>query len=147
MKVEQIDIEGTVELSLFDTDKNLIKTVQVNNLVTTLGKNFIVRKINNDSEDIDSISIGSGTTAPTLSDTDVETELANNAVLFQSVDTVNTNEILFTTTFAENVGTGTINEVGLFTDSNTLVCRTVLSTPFEKSASEYLTVTWKIKIG
>lgn len=147
MKVEQIDIEGTVELSLFDTDKNLIKTVQVNNLVTTLGKNFIVRKINNDSEDIDSISIGSGTTAPTLSDTDVETELANNAVLFQSVDTVNTNEILFTTTFVENVGTGTINEVGLFTDSNTLVCRTVLSTPFEKSASEYLTVTWKIKIG
>lgn len=144
---EHLDVTGTVKLRLHDKEGNLIMSMSTNNLVTTAGKNFIVRKINNDAEDIDSISIGSGTTAPTLTDSDVETELANNSVLFQSVDTVNTNEILFTTTFEENVGTGTINEVGLFTDSNTLVCRTVLSSPFEKSASEYLTVTWKIKIG
>lgn len=144
---EHLDVTGTVKLRLHDREGNLIMSMATNNLVTTAGKNFIVRKINNDAEDIDSISIGSGTTAPALTDSDVETELANNSVLFQSVDTVNTNEILFTTTFEENVGTGTINEVGLFTDSNTLVCRTVLSSPFEKSASEYLTVTWKIKIG
>jgi len=144
---EHLNITGTVKLRSHDKDGNLIMSMTVNNLVTTAGKNLIVRKINNDAEDIDSISIGSGTTAPTLTDTDMETELANNTILFQSVDAVNTNEILFTTTFEENVGTGTINEVGLFSDSDTLVCRAVLSTPFEKSASEYLTVTWKIKIG
>lgn len=144
---EHLDVTGTVKLRLHDKEGNLIMSMSTNNLVTTAGKNFIVRKINNDAEDIDSISIGSGTTAPTLTDSDVETELANAAVLFQSVDTVNTNEILFTTTFVENVGTGTINEVCLFTDSNILVCRTVLSNAFEKTSSDYLTVTWKIKIG
>ena len=146
---ESLNITGAVELILKDSAGWVKQSLMINNLVTTAGKNFVVRKIDNDAEDVGFIAIGSGTTAPTVDDTDIETELASNAVLFTSVDSVNTDIISFTTTFAEGVGTGTVNEVALLSDSDPqkLLCRAVLTTPFDKSGTDYLTVTWKIKIG
>lgn len=146
---ESLEIVGTVRLELKNKRGETISQHFVHNLVTTAGKNFVVRKIDNDSEDVGFIAIGSGTTAATVSDTDIETLLSKQAVAFTSIDSINTNEILFTASFEENEGTGTVNEVALFSDSTPqkLLCRAVLDTPFDKSATDYLTVTWKIKIG
>jgi len=146
---DNIKIEGVVTVELFGSDHVLKYSDTVHNLVTTAGKNFIVRKIKGDVEVIELISIGSGTTPATITDTAMETLLAQNNVLFTFVDTVNTNVLVNTTTFEEGIGTGTVNEIGLFSDSSPrkLLCRTVVPTPFVKSPTDYLNVSWKIKIG
>lgn len=146
---EEIKVTGVVDIELYSANGELKHQETINNLVTTAGKNFIVRKIINDAEDIGSIGIGSGTTPATLTDVELESELANVAVRFQFIDTIETNILFNVSTFEENVGTGTIREVGLFSDSSPqkLLCRTVVSTPFVKDATDYLNVSWKIKIG
>jgi hypothetical protein len=146
---ELLNVQGIVEVVLRNQKGNILHQDTFKNLVTTAGKNFIVRKVANDTEEVHSISIGFGETAATLIDTELENVLANENILFSGVDTVETNVIIFTTLFAEDVGTGIIKEVGLFTDASPqkLLCRAVLSTPFEKLATDYLTVSWKIKIG
>lgn len=148
--IEELNVTGVVEVVLRSKDGKIKYTEVIKNLVMTAGKNLIVKKLINDSENISSIAIGSGTTSATVNDTQLESELAREDIEFQFVDTQNQNVLVNTSTFAENVGTGTINEVGLLSDSSpqqTLLCRTVVSTPFEKAAADYLNVSWKIKIG
>ena len=145
--IENINIQGNVDLQLFTKDGELKDRRYVKNLVTTAGKAFLARKIIhgtynegdgttvNEVEDVSSIAIGSGTTAAALTDAALETELADIDVRFASTEN---NIASFITTFEENVGTGTIAEVGLLTDASPelLVCRTVLDTPFSKSATD-----------
>ena len=156
--IENINIQGNVDLQLFPKDGELKDRRYVKNLVTTAGKAFLARKLIhgtynegdgttvNEVEDVSSIAIGSGTTAAALTDAALETELADIDVRFASTEN---NIASFITTFEENVGTGTIAEVGLLTDASPelLVCRTVLDTPFSKSATDYLVVNWKLQIG
>ena len=146
---EVISVKGDVTVELWSTDGHLKHREDVRNLVTTAGKNFIVRKMNGDSETIDKIAIGSGSTAATLADVSLATELARSSLQFTFVDTVETNVIRYICTFAESIGTGTIREVGLLSNSTTpkLICRTVLTTPFTKQATDYLVVNWKLQIG
>lgn len=147
--MDELKVTGIVDVVLYSADGKVKHQESVKNLVTTAGKNFIVRKIVNDSENISSVGIGSGTTSATLLDTELESTLANEPVRFQSVDTIDTNVLINITTFEENVGNGTINEIGLFSNSTPqkLLCRTVVTTPFVKGATDYLNVSWKIKIG
>lgn len=145
---DSLKIIGTVTLQLFDKDGNLKQEGVVNNLVTTAGKNLLARKVISDSEAISSIGIGSGTTTPTVADTALTTQLANVELLYQIVDIVDTNAVVFLTTFEENVGTGTINEVGLFSDSSPqkLVCHALVSPAFEKEVTDYVNVSWKLTL-
>lgn len=150
MQTENISIKGVVSVCLYDGASHVTKHEETfNNLVTTAGKNFIIRKIIDDTERVKSIGIGSGNTSATVDDIQLEAELANVDLAFEFIDTQNTNIIHFVTTFEENIGTGTVREVGLFSDSDPqkLLCRTVVTTPFEKASTDYLVVTWKIQIG
>lgn len=147
---EKISVKGIVDLLLYDGKTHELKHSEtVNNLVTTAGKNFIVRKILSDAETVKSITIGSGTTAATVDDTSIESELANIDVRFEFIDNADINVVHFVTTFAENIGTGNITEIGLLSNSNPqkLLCRTVVTTPFQKAATDYLVVSWKLQIG
>lgn len=146
---EAISVRGDVTVELFTADGQLKHREEVRNLVTTAGKNFIVRKMNGDSETINRIAIGSGSTAPTLLDVALATQLASSTLQFIFVDTIETNVIRCSCSFAENLGTGTVREVGLLSSSTTpkLLCRTVLTTPFTKASTDYLVVNWKLQIG
>jgi hypothetical protein len=218
MITETINVRGDVVLSLYEKDGRLKHQEEVRNLVTTAGKNFIVRKIlNNDVEAVAKISIGGGTTyqynittnttvitgtalngqalkytigkltvtkngsilasnlytatdgssvvlaspavngdiirvfsaVVTAADTALENELAEAALQYSFIDQIDTNMIHYITTFEENIGTGTIREVGLLSDSTPekLLCRTALTNPFVKAATDYLVVNWKLQIG
>lgn len=146
---ELVNIKGIVELTLY-SNRGIIKQHQViNNLVTSAGKNFIVRKINSDAEEVNSIVVGTSTTAPTLTDTlsQVTSSLLGESTV--EFKTIENNSIIFTSPFAEGIGTGTINEVSLLSDSSPkkVLCRTVVTTPFVKAATDYLVVSWKLQIG
>lgn len=213
MIVDTINVRGDVILSLYDGKGGRLKhQVEVRNLVTTAGKNYIVRKMFNDAEGVAKIAIGSGTiyefnittnttvitgnglvytpgkvsvtknnstldpslytatsgssivlatpavngdiirvfsAVVTAADTELENELANALIQFTFIDQVDTNLIHYISTFEENIGTGIVREVGLLSDSNPekLLCRTALTTPFVKAATDYLVVNWKLQIG
>ena len=225
MITDAINVRGDVVLSLYEKDGSLKHQAEVRNLVTTAGKNYIVRKMFGDAETVAKISIGDGTMyqyagttnsttgaatrtsfsgtpnnistplkytpgkvtvtkngselSPTLytatsgsaivlttaagasdiirvysavvtaSDTTLENKLSDRTIQFNFIDQVNTNLIHYITTFEENVGTGIIREVGLSSSSTPekLLCRTALTTPFVKAATDYLVVNWKLQIG
>ena len=218
MIADTINVRGDVVLSVYDGKGGRLKhQMEVRNLVTTAGKNYIVRKMFGDAETVAKISIGDGAmyrynitsttsvvtnasvsgaplrytpgkltvtknnttlaassytatdgssitfVAPlvngdvirvysavvTAGDTAMENELAEEPIQFQFIDQTDTNLIHYITTFEENVGTGTIREVGLFSNSvpEKLLCRTALTSPFVKAATDYLVVNWKLQIG
>ena len=217
MIADTINVRGDVVLSLYEKDGRLKHQVEVRNLVTTAGKNYIVRKMFGDVETIAKVSIGDGTmyqynitanttvisgaalntkvlkytpgkltvtknnatldpsvytatsgsaivlasaavngdiirvysAVVTAADTVLENELAEAPIQFQFIDQVDTNLIHYITTFEENIGTGIVREVGLLSNSNPekLLCRTALTTPFVKAATDYLVVNWKLQIG
>lgn len=221
MITDTINVRGDVVLSLYEKDGSLKHQVEVRNLVTTAGKNYIVRKMLGDAETISKISIGDGTmyqynivsgtanksvvsgvpnnistplkytpgkvtvtknnatldpavytatsgsaislatpavagdvirvysAVVTATDTVLEHKLVDRPIQFQFIDQVDTNLIHYITTFEENIGTGIVREVGLVSNSNPekLLCRTALTVPFTKAATDYLVVNWKLQIG
>jgi hypothetical protein len=146
---EFLNIKGIVNIQHYSQSGELLREQTVSNLVTDAGKNFVVRKINNDTENVGSIVIGTSTTPPTVSDTLSQvqgTALAEVGITFTVLEN---NTIIFISPFEENVGTGTINEVSLLSDESPkkVLCRTVVTTPFVKAATDYLVVSWKLQIG
>jgi hypothetical protein len=146
---ELVNIKGIVELTLYSHQGTVKQHQVINNLVTSAGKNFIVRKIDSDAEEVGSIVIGTSTTPATLTDTlsQVTASLLDESTI--EFKTVEDNGIIFTSPFAEDIGTGAINEVSLLSNSNPkkVLCRTVVTTPFVKAATDYLVVSWKLQIG
>jgi hypothetical protein len=142
----QIGIRGDVEIRLYSADDELLHEQEVRNLVTDAGKALLTRKLIGDTEAIQSIGIGSGSTPATGSDTELESEVAEVDVRFQSTEN---NIASFIATFEENVPSSdtTVREVGLFSDQDLLICRTVLDSSFVKATTDYLVINWKLQIG
>ena len=144
--VEQVSVNGSVSVELYSSNGDLIQTQDFSNLVTTNGKELLTRKLVGDTEAVESIEIGTGTTAADLVDTVMENTVASEDIRFQSTEN---NIASFIATFAENVPTQdeTISEVGLISDNDLLICRAVLDTPFVKATTDYLVINWKLQIG
>jgi len=147
---ESINIQGFVTFDVYDENGRLLRSINKKNLVTNDGKNFLVRRIIGDASTssvvISDVAVGSGTTAATTADTDLENETARVEVDAIS-DSGNVGEFL--TSLEVGVATGTISEAGLYTNDSTptLVSRIVLGTPFTKGASESIQISWQFKIG
>lgn len=144
-------IKGKVKIEVFNSNGELKEEQSFDNLVTTAGKNFIARKLVDqvDSERIFSIGIGSGSTAANVADTELETELANVENSYNIYDELAANKTVHLTRFGQGVGTGTISEVGLFTnaDPKVLVCRAIVGTPIVKDADEIINISWELTVG
>jgi sporulation protein YlmC with PRC-barrel domain len=147
---EEISIQGIVRFDVYDENGRHTRMIEKNNLVTSAGKNYFVKKIIEDPSIIGSaiaeIAVGDGSTAPTVSDTDLESETGR-----VNIDTISaTNNIgEFVTQLPIGVATGTIQEAGLYTSDSTpiLISRIVLSSPVTKGAGETITISWRFKIG
>jgi len=148
---EAIKLQGLVTFDVFNEIGRHIRTIDGTNLVTTLGKNYLVRRIISDASAagsaIDTLAVGDdGSTAASESNTEL-----NNQVAEVEIDTIfDTDNIAgFTTIIPIGVATGTIAEAGLYTNDTTpiLVSHIVLSTPFTKASNESIQVNWQLKLG
>lgn len=145
MITDKIKFEGRVTAELYEKT-DLIQRIEQPNLVVDTGKAYLVNKIlSNDLPPIDRIAIGSGSTFPLDSDETLRDQTAITTILFKQIEDLNV--LTFISTFPEGVGSGDIREVGLFTDDNTMICRTTFSTPFNKQPSQFLTITWKLQVA
>lgn len=144
MVVDKIQSKGYVKLCMTRSGKTIYEHEQ-NNLIVTNGKNFFTRRIFETSDElISSVALGTSAIAPTLEDFQLGDQVGIRPIEFPQV-TGNIIEVVGT--FPEGVGTGTINEVGLFTNESTMISRTVLSQPFEKTAQDFLNIIWQIQIA
>lgn len=126
---------------------------QFKNMFVTAGKeslaSALIGNTANNQGIITYCALGTGTTAPALTDTDLQTELARKLI---SVRTVSGKVATFQTFFTTSEGNGTLREAGLFGDdastipgSGTLFCRAAINRT--KSSADTLTLSWAVTIG
>lgn len=144
---EQLNsITGNIVAVLYDEHGIEKFRQEVKNLVVTTGKNLIAsRLVGTASNVISHMAVGTGTTAPAAGDTTLVTELTRVAI---SSGTASGNVATYVATFAPGVGTGSINECGLFNASTagTLLARST-SVIVTKGALDTLALTWTITIN
>lgn len=146
--------KGAVALILRDAKTGKIKSVDfIKNTFVTTGKNAIAAALmgttSNNKGIITYCAVGTNTTAPTLADTQLGTEIFRKLVSVRSVSGKVANFQTFFTTAEAN---GTLREAGLFgddasstPDSGTLFSKLAINRV--KSSSDTLTLSWDITIG
>lgn len=140
-------LKGRVHIVLTDSMGNIKVDRESDNLIVTVGKAFVASAlITVPSISFTHMAIGTSTTAPALGQTAlVGTELAR-------VATTNTNPTSVTTqfvgSFGSGIGTGTIEEAGLFSaaSAGSMFSRYLTGT-FAKGATDTLAITWTITVS
>jgi hypothetical protein len=120
---------------------------KTNNMVVTVGKEWVADRMANANTVMTHMAIGTGTTAAALTQTTLVTELDRN-VLTTSGGTVSGATIQYACTWAAADGTGAITEAGIFdaASAGDMLARTKFDV-VNKGASDSMTVTWTITIS
>lgn len=146
MLQETFSIKGKVNICHYDKENNLIKTVDVPNLVVDSGKVLIAaRLLGNTRAVVSHVALGSNTANTNSSQTELLQELGRK-VLDSSSRTSNT--ITYISTFEPGVATGTLTEAGLFNAAanGDMLCRTTYSAVI-KGALDTIVITWQVSIN
>lgn len=151
-----IRLRGCLEVALHDAKTGeRLHYIKNDNLVVTAGRRWVLEKINatnNQTNAINSIAVGTSTTAPASNDTKLGSELtATVGRLSCGFDTTNltsgTPNWMATCQFATDQATGTIGEAGLFNTTSatagTLFSHVTFST-FAKATSNTLSVSYTV---
>lgn len=146
---ESIKITGHINIKLYGPDGVLKQEVDKPNLVVTSGKNYLAAWLaaaSQPGEFMSYVGLGTGSTAPVIGNTTLQTELSGGGYSRQiGVLTSSTNIWQSVTTFGPGNGTGSLTEAGLFSvsSSGTMFARQVFSTVV-KSVGDTATITWQI---
>ena len=151
-KKRRLVMKGEFHIRIFDEDGNLKEEGRRSNVITDDGLDWIV-EFGFDSVTptvktrMSHIAIGSDNTAESNSDTALGAELARAA--FDNWAAGGTGICTIDATFGAGVGTGTINEIGVFNDAaaGQMWNRTVFDTPYTKGASDVAKITVIVSIS
>lgn len=139
---ETISLVGEVKILL-----NNKVVVQKKNLIVQVGKNFLANAvISNSTSPFVAIAVGTGTTAATVNDTTLQSEIYRSVYTSSSVVG---NVITLTSVFSAGVATGSLSEAGIFNNAvsgGTMLSHVVFST-ISKLSVDTLTLTWTITVG
>jgi len=148
---EHMNVRGTVILKLYDSESYQIKkSVTVKNMIVNGGLDFFIKKSADFTTDtLEKIGISSGETAPTMQDIELDDPYAAEYSDLRYKSNTDIGEILLESVFPSENYVGTVKEIGLFTNTDTMIARTVIPADqqFEKTVNDYLSIIWKIKLG
>ncbi len=142
-----IKATGALELVLTGEDGQVKDRINVNNLVVTVGKNFIAsRMVGTASTVMSHMAVGTSNTAPAAGNTTLGTEVGRAA--FSVGASATNNVVSYTAIFGPGTGTGALVEAGIFNAgaAGTMLARTVFAA-INKGASDSLTINWNITIN
>lgn len=148
---DSIKMKGRLNIVLTGPDGEVKEQHEVDNLVVTVGKNFIassmVKTTTNSPAAMTHMEVGTGTTAAAVGDTALQTPVASSRVTLTSA-TASTNSVAYVATFPAGTGTGALTEAGIFnaSSSGTMLCRTVFSV-INKGAADTLGITWTVTVN
>lgn len=143
---DNMPVVGKLTLTLRDAEGNIKQEVAKDNLIVQAGKNFLANAVlSSSSSPFTNMAIGTSGTAATLADTTLGSELARQVFTSSSVST---NVVTLVTTYGAGVGTGALQEAGIFNASSagTLLSHVVFST-INKGSADSLTITWTVTVG
>lgn len=144
---DTLALRGHVTAVLRDSRGRLKQLESVDNLITNVGRNAIVERL--DSSPATSqpthMAIGTGTTAAAAGDTALVTELDRNAL---TSNTSSANVLTMVGDWAAGDGTGAITEAGVFNAATgpSLYARAVFSV-INKAAGDTLQITWTFTLS
>lgn len=146
-KTEGIKAIGKLHIQKFRNGV-LIQAVETPNMIVTVGKQFILdRLINNTLPVMSRMAIGTGTDAPVSSDTTLQVEVARVGT---AIPVRNNLTLTYTGIFnaGPTNGTGMISEAGIFNaaSSGAMLARTSF-TPIEKTDEDTLAISWHITLS
>ena len=145
---DSIKMKGKLNVVLTGPDGAVKESREFDNLVVTVGKNFIASRMKDTTDTAMShMEVGTGSTAAAVGNTALETPVASSRVSLTST-TVTTNSVAYVATFPAGTGTGALTEAGLFnaSSSGTMLCRTVFSV-INKGAADTLGITWTVTVN
>ena len=145
---EKVKLSGRVNYKLFDSNGQIKEVRDIDNLVVTVGKNYLAAWLAAASQAgyfMQYVALGTGTNAASASDTTLQTELSTRVA---GTESSSTNVWQNVATFGAGVDTGAITEAGLFSASSggTMLARQVFSV-INKAAGDSLQVTWQITLS
>lgn len=145
--IENTNVNGYITATLFDEFGDAKEKIEGPNLVVAAGLGYIASRIaGNTSTAMSHMGIGTGTTNPVAGNTSLASENARVAVS----STVNANVVTYVATFGPGVGTGNINECGLFNsaaaNSGTMLARST-SIVLTKGPNDSLAITWSVTMN
>lgn len=144
--VDDLKITGALQIVLTGADGQVKDTREIPNLVVTIGKTFIAsRMVGVASNVMSHMAVGSSSTAPAAGDTILGAELGRVAL---TSGTSASNVATYVATFGTGVGTGAIQEAGIFNASSagTLLCHTSFAV-VNKGANDTMTITWTVTVN
>jgi hypothetical protein len=145
---ETIKAKGRIKFDLFDASGALKETKEINNVVVTVGKNYMAAWLAAASQAgyfMQYIGLGEGVAAANVTDTDLASPLATRVA---GTITSSTNVWQNVALFGPGVDTGAITESGIFSasTSGTLMARQTFGV-INKAAGDSLQVTWQITLS
>lgn len=145
---ESLVLTGRIKFDHYDSNGVLKDTREIKNVVVTVGKNYLASWLTAATQSdyfMRYIGIGTGSSAATASDVDLETALPTRvAGTLSSVSNSWQNQALF----GPGVNTGAWSEAGIFSDSSggTLLARQTFGV-ITKAAGDSIQVTWTITLS
>jgi len=148
--MDHLKMNGKYFIYLYGPNGDLKKSLSGNNVVTTVGKEFLASFLNSAVAGASTftckyMAIGTNTVAESASDTALGTELARTT---GTASYISGQIFQVTATFAAGTGTGAITEYGLFSSSSagTMLSRDTESV-INKAAGDSLTVVYQLTIS
>jgi hypothetical protein len=151
MFLDDIKAKGKVTIELFNENGEKYFENTIDNLVVLVGRAWIAARMKDTGIPVQMthMELGQGTTAPTASDTTIQTPFTPQGRVALSVagGTVSSNTVTYTATFPAGTATGAVTEAAIFNNSTvgTMLCRTVFPV-VNKPAADVLAISWQVSI-
>jgi hypothetical protein len=150
MNVDHIQLKGRVHMTLYAADGSIKQECIKDNLVVTTGKAYVASAlIAAPANAMTRVAIGTSNSATAVGQTDLQgTELARVVATTSNPTSVTA---LLSASFGAGVGTGTIEEAGIFNAtaagpaSGTMFSRYLTGT-FTKGATDTLVISWTLTV-
>jgi len=144
MLTENFKLKGDVLIEVFDPVTGEVKDKrEIHNLVVDVGLAYIAsRMVGTASNVMSHMAVGTSGTSPAAGNTTLGAEAARQALTSGSAAS---NVVTYVASFAAGVGTGALQEAGMFNASSggTMLCRTTFAV-VNKGASDAMTITWTV---
>lgn len=149
MQKDQLMLKGALVIAI---NGEVVR--EIDNLVVTAGKTWVASRMQGVADAaMTHMAIGTGTTAASVGDTTLETEVAR-VVLNVSGGVASTNTLTFACTFVADVpdvtapATAPITEAGVFNDASAgTMCAHTVFPVINKGEADSMTITWVITIS
>lgn len=144
---ESLKFAGRLKIVLADQDGNTKVEREVDNRIVDTGLTYILNQMANaDQPTMSEMRVGEGSTDPGADTADLTSAITGGVATITSTTVGGNLQLTFQATFGAGVGTGAIQEAGIFNPSDTMLCMTTFPT-VNKQALDSMTIIWVISVS